>query len=368
MASKQNQLLLVAVAVVAAGGFFYWQTKKENATTNTSYTDSKASTPQIKVVPEEIDRLTIKAKDKAEVVLEKKPEGWVMVSPVKTPKTQKSAVDDVLNGLKGMTFKDAIAKGQNYFAEYDLTPEKAIHVVAGKGGGVVVDLWLGAQKSRGQMAHLGNDDQVWALHGLNAFTFDKAPKDFRDRKVWDLARDSIVGVELKDAKGTFSFAKAEAPAAGGDAGATDATADAGGDAGAKPTWTGTVDGKPMVGLEPARIDDMLNAFALGGVLNADDFGDGKSDAETGLAAAEVTSFTFRLKDGSTSRISLGKTDGTKRYARKDGDTTIFLLAEGPSSWAEVGVDKFVPAPPAGGDAGADGGKSAADAGKAADAK
>ena len=349
--SKQTQLLIVAGGLAVAGGLYWMQVKKDNSNTNTAYnTASSTSVPQVKVVPEEVDRLVLKAKDKPEVVLEKKPEGWTMVTPVATPKIQKSAVDEVLNGLKGATFKEPIAKGQQYYAEYDLSPEKAIHVTATKGGAPIIDLWLGAQKSRGQMARLGADDQVWSLSGLNAFTFDKGPKDFRDKKVWDLPRDQVTYVELKDGKGTFSFTKNEAPAAAGDAGA-DATM---ADAGPAVTWKGaTGDGKPIAGLEATKVDDLVNAFALGGVLNADDFGDGKTDVETGLASPDATYVTFKTKDGATSKIVLGKTDGTKRYARKEGDTTIFLLAEGPSAWAEAGLDKFAPAPAAGetGDAG-----------------
>ena len=101
----------------------------------------------------------------------------------------------------------------------------------------VVDLWLGATKSRGQMARLGNDasQTVWSVSGVSSWTFDKAPKDVRDKKVWDLSRDNVTGIELKDAKGEFVFTKNETAAA--DAGATDA--------GSSPAWSGTLNGKPI---------------------------------------------------------------------------------------------------------------------------
>jgi len=358
--SKQTQLIIVAVGIVAFGGLYYWQSKKDASSTNTEFNEaSKTSAPQIKVVPEEIDKIDIKAKDKPEVVLTKTGTDWAMTAPVQTNKLQKTTIDEVLNALKGVQFKEPIGKGQNLYADYDLTPEKAVHVVASKGGTPVADLWLGAQKSRGQMARVGNDDQIWSISGASAWSFDKAPKDFRDRKVWDLAKDQVASVEIKDAKGTLDFVKEEGGGdAGTDAGASDATTDAG----AKPTWTGTFDGKPIKDLQTSKVDDLVNAFALGGVLNADDFGDGKSDTETGLGSSETTTFDFKTKDGTSHKIVLGKTEGTKRYARKEGDATIYLLAESPSAWAESGLDKFVPAPAA--DAGVDGG----DAGKGDAAK
>jgi hypothetical protein len=354
--TKQTQILLVAGGIAVVGGLYYWQNKKDASNTNTEWTQgSKTSAPQVKVVPEEVDKIDIKAKDKPEVVLTKTGADWSMTAPVQTSKVQKGTIDEVLNALKGVQFKDPIAKGQNYYADYDLTPEKAVHVVASKGGTPVADLWLGAQKSRGQMARVGSDDQIWSISGASAWSFDKAPKDFRDRKVWDLPKDQVASVDISDAKGALSFVHNDTPAASDAGAAPDATT---GDAGAAPTWSGTFGGKPIKDLTTSKVDDLVNAFALGGVLNADDFGDGKSDAETGLASPDATTLDFKTKDGASHKIVLGKTDGTKRYARKEGDPTVYLLAESPSSWAESGLDKFVPAPTAGdgGDAGSDGGK------------
>jgi hypothetical protein len=356
--SKMNQIYIAVGALAVVGGLYYMQTKKDAANTNTTFNQGskEGAAPQIKVVPEEIDKLTLKAKDKPELVLEKKDGNWNMLSPNAGAKIQKSAVDDLLNGLKGLTFKERIATGPQNFAAYELDEGKGIHVVANKAGAPVVDLWLGASKSRGQMARLGNDaaGNVWSVTGVSAWTFDKAPKDVREKKIWDLSRDNITLIELKDAKGTFAFMKNETAAAT-DAGATDAAApkgDAGGDAGGKSAaWSGTLDGKPIAGLDAAKVDDLLSAFTLGGVLNAEDFGDGKADTETGLASPEATTITFRAKDGTAQKITLGKTEGTKRYARREGDSTIYLLGDSPSGWAEAGVDKFAP-PPASGDAGA----------------
>jgi hypothetical protein len=364
--SKMTQIYVGLGLCAVLGGLYYMQTKQEKATTNASVTTaSSTSMPQVKVVPEEVDRLVIKAKDKPEVVLEKKGTDWTMVQPTAGAKVVKATVDEVLNGLKAMTFKDSIAKGQDKYAGYELTDGKGIHVVASKGGGAVADVWFGSSAGRGQLARIANDESVYVVGGAFAYTFDKGPKEFRDKKVWDLSKDNVVGVEVKDAKGSLVFSKNTAPAApAADAGAADATAPtaadagAGADAGPPPAWVGTFNGTPIAGLETAKIDDLINAFAMGGTLNADDFGDGKADAETGLAAPEATTITFRLKDGGVATITLGKTDGAMRFARKASDTTIFLLGAGPAAWAEAGLDKFAPVPAAG-DAGTDGGEAGA---------
>ncbi|MFI5299594.1 MAG: DUF4340 domain-containing protein [Polyangiales bacterium] len=336
--SKMPQIYVGLLLLVGIGGALWMQHKSDKAMTNVAFTQgSKNSAPAIKVVPEEVDKLVIKAKDKPEIVLEKKDGNWTMTSPTPGAKVQKSAIDDVLNALKGISFKDPIAKGQANYAGYDLEGDKAIHVTASKGGTAIADLWFGKSASRGQLVRTSIDDQVWSIGGASSFTFDKGPKEVRDRKVWDLIRDKVSGIELHDAKGTFAFAKpTAAPAPTGDAGTGDASAPA-----TPPSWVGTVDGKAIEGFDATKVDELLNAYALGGVLNADDFGDGKPDADTGLAGADVTTITFKLTDGGAQRIVLGHAAGSRRYARKEGDPTIFELSEGPSGWAEAGPDKFI---------------------------
>ena len=357
--TRQVQIYILLALTLGVGVVLYFNNKKENAFVNPP---SNASLPQITVVPDDIDKLTVKSKDKPEVVLERKLGVWTMTAPHPTQKLEKKAIDDVLNGLKGISFKESIAKGKENFDDKDLVEGKGTHVVASKGPTVVMDIWLGKAPTAGQLARITNDDNIYVITGTGAssFTYDKGEKDFRDKKVWDLPKDQIVAVSLKDAKGDFSFTKNEAtaPAATDAGGAGDAIADAA----APPSWIGLSAGKPMVGLDTSKVDDLVNAYALGGVLNADDFGDGKSDAETGLASPDATTLTFKMKDGATRKLLLGKTDGTKRYARTEAEpSVVYLLAEGPSGWADVGVDKFVPAPPAAADAGAEGG--AADAKK-----
>jgi hypothetical protein len=132
--------------------------------------------PVITFKPGEIDGIVLKARSKAEVSLTKQGDTW----RVSGANAKKSAVDDLLATAATCSVKEEIAVGKNSFTTYDLTGESAIHFVAKKGAVVVLDVYLGKQASRGQMARIGDDDRVFTVGGCSAFSFDKEPGDFRE--------------------------------------------------------------------------------------------------------------------------------------------------------------------------------------------
>ena len=66
---------------------------------------------------------------------------------------------------------------------------------------------------------------------------------------------------------------------------------------------------------------------------AEDFGDGKSTAETGLDKPDST-VTVNLKDNAGKYVlRVGKVaTGSSRYAQKDGDPTIFVIGSSAGDW------------------------------------
>ena len=69
-------------------------------------------------------------------------------------------------------------------------------------------------------------------------------------------------------------------------------------------------------------------------LNADDFGDGKSLADTGLDKPEAT-VTIALKDGAGKyELLVGKTaTGANRWAKRADDDAIFQITNYSAEWA-----------------------------------
>jgi hypothetical protein len=103
-------------------------------------------------------------------------------------------------------------------------------------------------------------------------------------------------------------------------------------------WMGTVDKKPIARFDEEKVKDLLRAYKS---LNAEDFGDGKSAAETGLDKPEAT-VSIQLKDNAGRYdVAIGKVaTGTNRWAKRADDDAIYQLTSYVSEWALSDVPKY----------------------------
>ena len=89
--------------------------------------------------------------------------------------------------------------------------------------------------------------------------------------------------------------------------------------------------------------DFLRAFKG---LSADDFGDGKTLADTGLDKPEGT--VTVTSDGKTYELLVGKvSNGTNRWAKRATDDTIYQITNYASEWALGDSTKYQSAADAG---------------------
>ena len=149
---------------------------------------------------------------------------------------------------------------------------------------------------------------------------------------------SIGAVTLVNSHGTFAFTKVDGK------------------------WTGLLGKKPIERLDQEKVKDMLRAYKS---LSADDFGDGKSLAETGLDKPEAQA-TFQSKgdEPKTYGIWLGKiSNGTDRWAKRAEDDAVFQITSYAADWLTADSSKYQ-SPLDGGAAGGGGPKKTkSDAGK-----
>ena len=326
MAISRDKLLIGGVVVLGALTFLvYKQAQKDDALGKPTVTE--ADFPTISA-PEDIDKVSITNGDKPEVVLQKVADPsapatdagaatkWEVVKPVQADANQMVAKDLVTNlhDLKidskiNLTLDDAIRKDKQ------LDPAHAVHVVAWKGADKKVDEYFGKSGTAGQMVTVADKpDAVWAAKGYSSYLYTKEAKDFRNKDVLKFDDLNATEATIVNSHGTFVFAK------GGD------------------KWTAMFDKKPLPRFDETKVKDMLRAYKG---LSADDFGDGKTVAETGLDKPYAT-VSIALKDAPAPVVlQVGKVStGTDRWAKKGDSDAIYQLASSTADWATSDATKY----------------------------
>lgn len=323
----EKRIYIGLAVLLVIGGLIYWQSKKskEEAAARSVSIASSATLPSIKVPEEGVEKITklvVQDKDKPEVVLEKRGEQWWVVKPLEAIASQQN-VKSTLDNLKAIETTDAIndtPEAPAMYKDYDLEGDKAIHVTAfegEKGAEKVFDAFFGKSGSRGQMARLADKPGIWVVKGFSSFQYTRQLKDWREKSILKFEDKNVVSVTIDNEEGSFSFSQnAE-------------------------QWSATRNKKAIDKFDAEKIKDMLRAFRA---LNAEDFADDKKDKpeETGLGEKPVAVVTIVLKDDAgTLKLVFGNTSsGSSRYAKKDGDETIYILGSWASDWAVAKVDKF----------------------------
>ena len=201
-----------------------------------------------------------------------------------------------------MKLDDAVRKDKQLDAAHGL------HLVAWRGADKKVDETFGKMGPPGTQLVVLTDkpDHVWAAKGYSGYLYSKEAKDFRDKQLLKFDDASASQVTIVNTHGTMSFTKAD-------------------------KWVGTFNKAPIARFDDGKIKNMISAYKS---LNADDFGDGKSLAETGLDKPDGT-VTVELKDGAGRyELLVGKVStGTNHWAKRVDSDTIFQIKDARSEWA-----------------------------------
>lgn len=328
---------LGVLALLALGVYMTGQKKKEHAAQH-SATATSADMPAIAVPKDDVEKITKieitspNKEDKSKkntVTLEKKGDTWEVVAPV-SAKANTSNVRSLVDNLKELKVKEAIDKGTSSYAQYELSDEKAVHVVAWKGADKASDLYFGKSGSRGQMARIGGKDGVYTTAGYQSYLYTREVKNWRETSILKFADENVVQVEVTNKNGLFSFSK------NGD------------------KWSGSMTVRDKEGklekkpekewkkFDEAKVKDLLRAYKG---LVADDFGEEKDKAASGVDKAEQEGgiLHVKLKDNAGDiTVRVGKTSkGTNRWAMKEGgDGTLYSISSWSAEWATAAQTKF----------------------------
>ncbi len=313
---RNAKIGIAGVVLVGLGVATYYQYKKDAAL---GTAPAKGDLPELKL-SDDLDKIDIINGSKGEVVLEKKGDKWEVTKPVNAPANQTN-VKSLVDNIKDLKIVDRVSGAKP--EDYDLQPDKAVHVIASKGGETKLDARFGKSGGLGDAFIMEGKPDILLVKGYSSWMYGKEVKDWRDRDILKIDDANVTTFEIDNKNGKFVFTKGEK-----DGGAND--------------WVGTHDKKPIPSLDGSKVTTALGAFKN---LMADDFGDGKSAAETGLDAPEET-VVIKMKDGATHTIKIGKAVDKAHYAQKEdhpsaeGDATIYTIGALPYEWASGDTSKF----------------------------
>lgn len=349
MAMSRDKLILIGAVVLGLLGVLVYRQMKQD--------DALGAPSTVAVVfptidaPDDIDKISITNGDKGEITLEKvvDPKGtdtdagpatkWVLTTPLRADASQQ-AVKDLVANLKDLKVDSQVNLRLDDDVKKDkqLDPAHALHLIAWKDGAKKVDESFGKSGAAGQLVVVTDKPgAVWAAKGYSSYLYTKEAKDFRDKEIFHFDDANVTAVDIVNSHGTLDFAKSDSK------------------------WTGTHGKRPIERLDPEKVKDMLRAYKS---LTADDFGDGKSLADTGLDKPDaVATFTTKGDDATTHTLSVGKVSvGTNRWAKRSDDDTVLQISSYAADWVTSDVSKYQSALDAGaGDAGVT--KTKGDAGK-----
>jgi hypothetical protein len=336
--SRDKLIILGAVVLGLLGFLVYKQSQKDQSIGQPTMAAKELPTIS---APDDIDKISLTNGDKGEIILEKVADPgaaaagdggsggvWKLTKPI-TAAANQQTVKDIIANLKelkadsqiNLKLDDEVRKDKQLDAAH------GVHVVAWKGGEKKADETFGKSGPAGQLVILASQpDQVWAAKGYSAYLYTKEVKDYRDKDIFKFDDGNASQVTIVNTHGTLSFTKGD-------------------------KWVGTIDKKPIPGFSEDKVKDLLRHYKA---LTADDFGDGKSVADTGLDKPEAT-ISIVLKDGAGKYdLLVGKTStGTNRWAKRPDGDMIYQITNFSSEWVTSDASKFAAASDAG--AGSDAG-------------
>lgn len=336
---SRDKLIILGVVILGLLGFLVYKQAKKDESMGAPVVTAK-DFPTISLSTDDVDKIDITNGDKGEIVLEKVPDPkgtatdagaatmWVLTKPLKARANQETVKDLVAN-LKELKVDSQINLKLDDEVRKDkqLDDAHGVHVVVYKGADKKLDELFGKSGPAGELVIVtGSPDKVWAAKGYSSYLYTKEAKDWRDKTIFKFDDANASQVTVTNAHGTLSFTKGD-------------------------KWVGTFDKRPIARFDEEKVKDMLRAYKG---LTADDFGDGKSLADTGLDKPEAT-VTIELKDGAGKyELLVGKTaTGTNRWAKRSDDDAIYQISNYSAEWATSDQSKYQAAADAGApDAGA----------------
>lgn len=196
-----NWKTTVALAVIVIVGAMYIQFVEKGRDTTKIIEEKGKKVFQVKDLSDHIGEITVSRED-GEFKFERKGDGtddpWRMLEPLKV-RADKSEVKAIASKLEELEVKSAVSSegGKLDLAEYGLDKPRA--TVSFKAFGDEYTLLIGGKSPSGKgelFVKRGNSDKIYLVGDDIYDKVKKSKEEFRDKKVVNLEKDDVIGVQL----------------------------------------------------------------------------------------------------------------------------------------------------------------------------
>ncbi len=200
---RRHRLPIAGVLFAALLGLAIWKLGERNEEGAVVDPDAASLLPDL--VATEIDRLEIRRPKEEPIVIEKKSGKWRITAPLQA-EADETAVSTALDKLDDLEVMDLAATKAAHHERLGVTDEEAVHVVVGRDGGKEwIHLLIGSYRGGNTMVRKAGDDRVAAVRGSIKYAFNKALRDWRDRRVVDIEPKRVVFARFENEHGRFAF-------------------------------------------------------------------------------------------------------------------------------------------------------------------
>lgn len=260
---------------------------------------------------EQIRKIVITKRGQETARVEKRDDTWISVLPEEYP-AQPELVDIFYNTIKILKKETIASKNPEKALSLGVTEETGtVFQVFGESDKLLTHFIVGNQGGRLHALYVRNmsSNDVYEVSNLIFANIDRAGVEWRTRKIGDIIEENINTISTTQGKNTLIFTKNE-------------------------TWR--VDG--LENQDDEKVQRLVREVTD---LMTMSFPEKKSLKEYGLEKGMAT-ITVAKNDGSEFRLIIGneEIDG-QRYARVEGDETIFVLSQSTLEILLQGKEDFV---------------------------
>lgn len=294
MNSKGIGIALAVLTVLVIATIFAY---REPASVTPTVTD-----PWQRLPKDRIDRITIHRASapaaEQEMEFEKVNGAWRMTRPGQGP-TEPRAIEDLLDRFAEMHVTSIAGHNTSSYDDFEVDDAHATRVTLKTGSSVVMDVFVGASLDSGTAVRVPGKTEVFRVGVSISSMLSRSPRDWRDRDITQVSRDTIRAVEWVGPRGTFRFTR------NGD------------------TWS-PASGTNIPRLDTAKVNALVDTVTN---LRASDFA--ASDATTGITPESPRVTIETEVDGSSARITLrvGNNSGDQQaFVQREGNDVVFIIS------------------------------------------